>query len=370
MKIYISCNGLGLGHVGRMLSVANTLHKRGDKVIFGTWGPATDFARKQGYFCHKLPAIDWKDKPDGSFDIWGTVARVPQILLGITLLFFQERKILKKEKPDVVLSDGSIGHCTAKTLGIPAIYIDHQMDFPLSSKIIRKLIRQAHNISVKAGKRAAVVDLEPPGNIYPYSVTDIKTVTYTGPLVGSKPCVYDTQKNIKNKLKINTRLCVIIISGPKHSPFALEKEILKIENNLAKMKDWTFIIKAPNKHNNRQNIRYITWIDNVYELLKASDIIVSRSGYTTVCDILAFQKKSVLIPQPKQVEQEALAKHLKEKKIAETITQDNLEKLPELIDTTFNNKIDMTELKKISDKINRCNAKQKIVDIIDEISTP
>ncbi|MCK5699133.1 MAG: hypothetical protein KAH93_04740, partial [Candidatus Aenigmarchaeota archaeon] len=316
LKIYISCNGLGLGHVGRILSVAKVLNKRGDKVIFGTWGPGVEFAQKEGFFCYDLPAVDWKDRSDGSFDIGGTVARLPLIVLGIIRLFFRERGILKKEKPDVVISDGSIGHCTGRSLGIPAIYVDHQMDFPLSSKIIRNIVIQIHNFSVKMGRKVAVLDLEPPQNIYPYSVTDIERVVYTGPLVGSVPADYDDQKKIKEKLNVRGNLCVIMISGPKHSPFALEEKILAIEDELMKMKGWTFIIKAPGEHDDKQNIRYVRWIDDVYELIKASDVVVSRSGYTTVCDILAFFKKSILIPQPKQVEQEALAKHLKEKGIA------------------------------------------------------
>ena len=367
LKIYISCNGLGLGHVGRILSVAKVLNKRGDKVIFGTWGPGVEFAQKEGFFCYDLPAVDWKDRSDGSFDIGGTVARLPLIVLGIIRLFFRERSILKKEKPDVVISDGSIGHCTGRSLGIPAIYVDHQMDFPLSSKIIRNIVIQIHNFSVKMGRKVAVLDLEPPQNIYPYSVTDIERVVYTGPLVGSVPADYDDQKKIKEKLNVRGNLCVIMISGPKHSPFALEEKILAIEDELMKMKGWTFIIKAPGEHDDKQNIRYVRWIDDVYELIKASDVVVSRSGYTTVCDILAFFKKSILIPQPKQVEQEALAKHLKEKGIAQMILQDELEKLPELISDTFNNEINVAELRNVSDRIDKCRAKQKIVDIIDEM---
>ncbi len=369
LKVYISCNGLGLGHVGRILSVANVLNKRGDKVIFGTWGPGVKFAQKEGFFCYELPTVDWKDRSDGSFDIAGTVARAPLILIGIARLFFREMSILKKERPDVVISDGSIGHCTGRILGIPSIYVDHQMDFPLSSRIIRRIVTQIHNFSVNMGQRVSVLDIEPPDNIYPYSVTDIKRVVYTGPLVGSVPRDYDSQKKIKEKLNVSGKLCVIMISGPKHSPFALEEKILSIEDELMKMKEWTFIIKAPREHDDKQNIRYVRWIDDVYELIKASDVVVSRAGYTTICDILAFFKKSILIPQPKQVEQEALAKHMKEKGIARMILQDELEKLPELIKDTFNNdyEINMAELRDVSDRINECGADQKIVGIIDEM---
>lgn len=47
-------------------------------------------------------------------------------------------------------------------------------------------------------------------------------------------------------------------------------------------------------------------------LFAQSEYIISRSGYTTVMEILALGKKSVLIPTPGQTEQEYLARHLLE----------------------------------------------------------
>ena len=330
MKIYISCNGLGLGHVGRTLVIAKYLKDRGDKVIFGTWGPGVKFARKEGFFCYKLPKVDWKDKQDGSFDLFGTILRTPLIIFGIICQLFWERNILKKEKPDIVISDGTSAHCISLVKGIPALSIDHQMDFPLKSKITSIIIREMHNISFKISKRGIVLDFKAPENIYPYSISKIKNITYTGPLIGSLWEEYDTQKEIKKKLKIEKRLCAIIISGPKNSPIALEKEIIKIENKLVKMKDWMFIIKVQNKYKNKKNIRYVTWIDDVFELIKASDVVVSRAGYGSTCNNLAFFKKAILIPQPKQTEQETLAKHLKERKIVEIICKDADSSLPKL----------------------------------------
>lgn len=368
MKIYISCNGLGLGHVGRTLVLAKFLRNRGDKVIFGTWGPAVEFSRKEGFPCYELNAVDWKDKEDGSFDMWGTVVKAPLIFLKMFLLINEERKILSKEKPNVIISDGSLAHIAGKMLGIPALYVNHQMDFPLKNKIVRIIAKKVHDCSLGMSKKVAVVDFRPPENTYPYSVTGIKKVVYTGPLVGSAPDDYETQDDIKKKLDISGKLCFIVISGPKHSPFALEKKIIELEPELIKMKDWTFIIKVPNKHEDKQNIRYLKWIDEVYELIKASDVIVSRAGYTTVCDILVFSKKSILIPQPKQVEQETLSEYLKYKGIAETVKQDKLENLPQLIEDTFDDGIEKDKIRIVSSKINEASAKEKIVDIIDEIA--
>ena len=58
------------------------------------------------------------------------------------------------------------------------------------------------------------------------------------------------------------------------------------------------------------------------EAMKA-EFIISRSGYSTIMDIAALQKKSILIPTPGQTEQEYLADYLMKKRFAFCIDQNN-----------------------------------------------
>ena len=60
-----------------------------------------------------------------------------------------------------------------------------------------------------------------------------------------------------------------------------------------------------------------------HQAMKA-EFIIGRSGYSTVMDIAALQKKSILIPTPGQTEQEYLADHLKKKRFAFCIKQNDL----------------------------------------------
>ena len=57
--------------------------------------------------------------------------------------------------------------------------------------------------------------------------------------------------------------------------------------------------------------------------LNESQLIVSRSGYTTIMDLAKLNKKAFFIPTPGQFEQEYLAKKLKEKGIVPSCNQDN-----------------------------------------------
>ena len=58
-----------------------------------------------------------------------------------------------------------------------------------------------------------------------------------------------------------------------------------------------------------------------HEMEKA-EYIISRSGYSTIMDIAALGKKSILVATPGQTEQEYLAKYLMQKKFALCIDQD------------------------------------------------
>jgi len=61
------------------------------------------------------------------------------------------------------------------------------------------------------------------------------------------------------------------------------------------------------------------WTLNKY-LLKAR-LVVARSGYSTVMDLVRLQKRSILIPTPGQTEQEYLGKYLTAQRIALCVNQ-------------------------------------------------
>ena len=186
-------------------------------------------------------------------------------------------------------------------------------------------------LALFAGK-FVVCDFKKPNNLYPASVSRYSKTEYIGPLVRKHPKEYRSKEEIKKKIGVDGKLCVIFISGPKQSPYALEKRIVALENEFFKMKGWNFIIKVKTERKSRENIKYTIWIDDPFELISAADVIVSRAGFSTVCDIVCFGKKSILIPQPKQMEQEALGAYLEKKGDAYNLPQIDTNKIPKLIE--------------------------------------
>jgi uncharacterized protein (TIGR00661 family) len=61
------------------------------------------------------------------------------------------------------------------------------------------------------------------------------------------------------------------------------------------------------------------------QAIKAAKYVVARCGYSTIMDLMALQKKSILIPTPGQTEQEYLATHLITQGMALCMEQDQFD---------------------------------------------
>jgi len=55
--------------------------------------------------------------------------------------------------------------------------------------------------------------------------------------------------------------------------------------------------------------------------IQKASFVISRSGYSTIMDLVTMQKKSILVPTPGQAEQEYLAEHLMQHNLALCIPQ-------------------------------------------------
>mgnify|MGYP005660976219 CR=1 FL=1 len=69
MKAYFGACGMGLGHVGRCVSVADGLRRRGFDVLFSTYGEAVAFVRRSGYRAVEAPKLFIAAEADGRIDL-------------------------------------------------------------------------------------------------------------------------------------------------------------------------------------------------------------------------------------------------------------------------------------------------------------
>jgi uncharacterized protein (TIGR00661 family) len=93
-----------------------------------------------------------------------------------------------------------------------------------------------------------------------------------------------------------------------------------------------------------ENITFVNFMktQQLEKAINESDVVLSRSGYTTIMDLAALQKKAFFIPTPGQYEQVYLAKRLKKLGIVPSCKQENFtfEKLKEVSEYSGLKKID------------------------------
>lgn len=249
--------------------------------------------------------------------------------LPLKLLFDSGRirRVIKKEREqlkdiintyhiDVVISDNRFG---LSNPAVECIYMTHQLQIraglfsALANAIHRSYMKQFNQVWVPdvEGKDALAGELS--------AKKSFKNVRYIGPLT-----------RLKNQAAIAPFDVLCLLSGPEPQRTVLENKLLKC---LPGNKD-VVIVRGTKKALETVAPSTARMIDlpdakALSQLIKAADTVVCRSGYSTLMDLYALQKKQlILVPTPGQSEQLYLATYWKEKFGAEVINQNNLDKLP------------------------------------------
>jgi UDP-N-acetylglucosamine:LPS N-acetylglucosamine transferase len=121
---------------------------------------------------------------------------------------------------------------------------------------------------------------------------------------------------------------MVILSGPEPQRTFLEEklalELLKYNGQIIFIKGK---IEAQQHVEVKNHITYYNYM-NTTELETAfneSDLVLCRSGYTTVMDLAQLEKKAFFIPTPGQYEQEYLAKKFKKEGLIPYCKQEKFE---------------------------------------------
>lgn len=124
--------------------------------------------------------------------------------------------------------------------------------------------------------------------------------------------------------KSNAGYLLILLSGPEPQRSLLE-HILS-----AQLKGYDGTVKIvrglPSETIKPVNTEGVEWFNHLpanelQDMIDSASLVVCRSGYTTVMDLVRLQKKAILIPTPGQAEQEYLAAYLMQEGIFLSVSQ-------------------------------------------------
>ncbi|MCL6523617.1 MAG: glycosyl transferase family 28 [Thermoflavifilum sp.] len=330
-RILVAPLDWGLGHVTRCIPLIQELLQQSCEVWLAAEGMHAQLLHQEFPELPLLPLrgyrIRYTGGHGGGLFVWNIARQIPQMMRTIE----DEQKWLQQTfrtyRWDAVISDNRFGLFHPD---IPTVIITHQLQillphwlqlFPGATTALRTLNYRY----IERYTHCWVPDWAGPENLsgklsHPHHLP--RNIRYIGPLSRLRR-LSDVEKNYD---------LIALISGPEPQRSLLEKRLIE---QLQHAPVRSLLIRGkPNESNQAMPISpSLTTIahlpaEQLNAALQAAHAVISRSGYTTIMDLVALNQKAILIPTPGQTEQEYLAVYHYQKGSFLTAKQANLQVVP------------------------------------------
>jgi Glycosyltransferase family 28 C-terminal domain len=312
-KILVGILDWGLGHATRSIPLISYLLQTQCQIFIAASGP------QKKILLEAFPEARFLDPPPYNI----------QYPPGGKMLIDEEhrwvQKIVSVYGIELIISDNRYGFHAP---GIPSAFITHQLSprsgwGPAADLVARK----AHYGFIKPFDECWVPDLAANGGLagalsHPPSLP--AHVTYIGPLSRFSLGGPTLGESTLGESTLGEGGILAVISGPE--PARTEFELLA-RQQLKNMDMPNLLVRGlPDEQESpAQNELNHAGAAEMEKLMTETGIVICRSGYTSVMDLVRLRKKAVLVPTPGQTEQEYLAEHLQEKKLFPYLPQDRFD---------------------------------------------
>ncbi|GAA4273410.1 glycosyltransferase [Aquimarina gracilis] len=323
-KVLVAPLNWGLGHATRCIPIINALIDQGIEPVIASDGAALSLLKKE------FPELQTKTLPSYNIEYskkannfkFKMLLNSPKIAHAIS----SEKKIIKKiieeENYCGIISDNRMG---VRHKNVPSVFITHQLT--VLSGNTTSFSTKLHNKYIKKFDVCWVPDMADDPNLsgeLGHPKKSSVPVTYLGPLSRFEYQIIPKKYDI-----------MVLLSGPEPQRTLLEQKLFQeFEQSDKKIVFVRGLIEETQKTYVKNNItihNYLTGKE-LEDTINSSNLIISRSGYTTVMDLAKLKKKAFFIPTPGQFEQEYLAQRLTVNKLVPSCNQDEftLKKLRDL----------------------------------------
>ncbi len=332
-RVLIAPLDWGLGHTTRCIPLAHCFIKAGVTVVFAASQQQKIVLQQEFPECEflHLDGYDIQYSKTAGGLVWKLASQLRPIKKRIAAEHQWLLQQTKEQSFDAIISDNRFGlwHPT-----IPSVFITHQLTIKTPFGWVQKLVQKINYVFINRFSACWVPDM--PGNINLAGVLSHPKRLPAAPL--SYVGVLSRLQNLAAAKK--AKHLFISLSGPEPQRSLLETKILQ---QLQDYKGTATVVRGlpgaselPQVPPHVQIHNHLTTAAYNIEMCSA-DMVISRTGYSTVMDIVAVQQKSILIPTPGQTEQEYLADYLPKQNIAISYSQQNFNLIQALKDAeTFN----------------------------------
>jgi uncharacterized protein (TIGR00661 family) len=306
-RILVAPLNWGLGHAARCIPIISALIANDFEVIIASDGDALKLLKKEFPRLLSLDLPSYRieySKKERYFKL-KFLKQLPKLFKNIKLEQVSIKIIIKDYKIDGIISDNRFGVYSKE---IPSVYITHQLH--VLSGITTWLTSKMHQRIIKKFNECWIPDTDNKDNLSG-KLGHLKHLSIPIKYLG----VLSRFKKIKTE-KIYDVL--ILLSGPEPQRTILEdlllKQIKDFKGTILFVKGTVEERQTVYKNNNITLVNYMQ-SDELEIVINQSELIISRSGYTSILDLAKLGKKAFFIPTPGQFEQEYLAKLLANKGI-------------------------------------------------------
>jgi UDP-N-acetylglucosamine--N-acetylmuramyl-(pentapeptide) pyrophosphoryl-undecaprenol N-acetylglucosamine transferase len=288
-RVFITGGGSG-GHLWPMFVVAKKLQKKYEIIILSDRNLKNEQIFKNEKFrSYKILS--------GKINRFHTFSAYYKNFLNLILFAFgliQSLIILLFLRPSLIFSKGGYAALpisfTAHLLKIPTII--HESDLALGL---------TNRLSLKNASKIAVSF--PPEN---YNLP-LDKIAYTGHILRPEIFLTDTGhiRDTRNKLELNQKLPIILITGGSQGSLALNKIVARSINQLLSfsniihisgIRDYHWLKESVVKNNGPGKYFLEGYTSDMIDYLKISDLIITRAGSNTLAEIAALKKPAIIIP--------------------------------------------------------------------------
>ncbi len=314
----------GLGHTTRCIPIINGLLENGFSVLIASDGGALGLLRKEFPTLKsiELPSYNINYPKNGKLIKWKLLLKLPQIKKAVSTEKKIINQLVSEEKIQGIISDNRFGVWSKK---VPSVYVTHQLKVLSGSSTF--FSSKIHQNIIQKFDECWIPDVEGSKNLSG-KLGHLKSKSFLIKYIG----ILSRMKKVKLPIKYKY---LLLLSGPEPQRTLLEKLLLKEFNNITySVLMVKGMVEKEQKTKQTENITSYNFMTSsqLETAINQSEIVVSRSGFTTIMDLSVIEKKAFFIPTPGQYEQEYLAKKMDDMGFAPYCKQKdfNLEKLKEI----------------------------------------
>jgi uncharacterized protein (TIGR00661 family) len=317
-RILVAALNWGLGHVTRCVPLVRALREAGAQVFLASDGAALRLLRAE---FPDLPAFELPSYRIryGSGNMIRNIAwQLPRLAYAVRAEQGVTRRLVREHGIEGIISDNRYG-CHSPLAH--SVLLSHQLHLRIPGAALAWATNRALGLFLRHFEQIWVPDNAGQPNLSgALSHADAPphpNIRFIGPLTRMKKYEREPEYDV-----------AVLLSGPEPQRSILEQRIL--EQALALPRKFIFIqglTQVKTHHFVAENVEMVSYLTSadLNDVLLASKVIVCRSGYSSIMDLVVLGKKALLIPTPGQTEQEYLAEHLSRQQLFATQKQEALD---------------------------------------------